>query len=101
MLFIRRQLDRLTRPSGPSSLDGRGSCRRHSPRFSLGGRGSVGRQSRHFSLDATLALVVLIPWLLAAAACQRTEHGAAPAPAAAPAAAPPAAPLKTAAAPPP
>src|ERR1700680_4378007 len=116
MLFIRRQLDRLTRPSGPSSLDGRGSVRRQSRHFSLGGRGSarrqsrhfslvgrgsVGRQSRHFSLDATLALVVLIPWLLAAAACQRTEHGAAPAPAAAPAAAPPAAPLKTAAAPPP
>ena len=111
MLFIRRQLDRLTRPSGPSSLDGRGSVRRQSRHFSLGGRGSarrqsrhfslvgrgsVGRQSRHFSLDATLALVVLIPWLLAAAACQRTEHGAAPAPAAAPAAAPPAAPLKTA-----
>jgi acyl-CoA thioesterase I len=69
MLFLRRQLDRLTRPSGRSSLVG---------------RGCGGRQSRHFSLNATLALLVLIPWLLGAAACQRTEGGAAAAPAAAP-----------------
>jgi acyl-CoA thioesterase-1 len=129
MLFIRRQLDRLTRQSGQSSqegrgsacrqsrhfslvgrgsarrqsrhfsldgrgsggrqsrhflLDGRGSACRQSRHFSLNGRGSGGRQSRHFLLDATLALLLLIPWLLAAGACQQTERGAAPVPAAAP-----------------
>src|SRR5579864_5257437 len=99
MLFIRRQLDRLTRQSGQSSLDGRGCGGRQSRHFLLSGRGSDcrqsrhslpngrgsdGRQSRHFSLDATLALLVLIPWLLGAAACQRSEGGAAAAPAAAP-----------------
>jgi len=84
MLFIRRQLDRLTRQSGQSSQEGRGSACRQSRHFSLDGRGSGGRQSRHFLLDATLALLLLIPWLLAAGACQRTERGAAPAPAAAP-----------------
>jgi len=91
MLFIRRQLDRLTCQSGQSSLDGRGSGGRQSRHFLLNGRGSGGRQSRHFLLDgrgsacrqsrhflldATLALLVLIPWLLGAAACQRTERGA-------------------------
>jgi len=58
MLFIRRQLDHLT------------------------------RQSRHSSLLATVALLLVIPWL-AVAGCQRTERGAATAPAAAPAAPPP------------
>src|SRR6202040_301712 len=61
---------------------------RQSWQSSLEGRGSDGRQSRHFLLDATLALLVLIPWLLGAAACQRTEGGAAPAPAAGPGATP-------------
>jgi acyl-CoA thioesterase I len=40
------------------------------------------------SLDATLALLLVIPWLLAATACQRTESGAAAPAAAQPAAAP-------------
>jgi acyl-CoA thioesterase I len=122
MLFIRRQLDRLTRQSGQSSPEGRGSGCRQSPHFSLDGRGSDcrqsrhfslvgrgsggrrsrhfslfgrgsgGRQSRHFSLVATLALLVLIPWLLAAVACQRTERGAAAAAAAPPGATPAVAP---------
>src|SRR5258707_1003873 len=83
MLFIRHQLDRLTRQSGPSSPNGRGSDDRQSRHFSLVGRGSDGRQSRHSSLTATLALLLVIPWLLAPVACQRTEGNAAP-PAAAP-----------------
>jgi acyl-CoA thioesterase I len=92
MLFIRRQLDRLTRQSRKSSLVGRGSDCRQSRHFLLDGRGSDCRQSRHFLLDATLALLVVIPWLLAAGACQRTEHDAAASPAAAPAMSPAAAP---------
>jgi acyl-CoA thioesterase-1 len=96
MLFIRRQLDRLTRQSGHFSLDGRGSARRQSRHFSLDGRGSACRQSRHFLLNATLALLVLIPWLLAAGACQRTERGGAAAAAVTPAAPPAAAPLEAA-----
>jgi acyl-CoA thioesterase-1 len=111
MQFIGRQLDRLTRQSGSSSsggygcggrqsrhflLNGRGSARRRSRHFLLDGRGSACRQSRHFSLNATLALLVLIPWLLAAAACQRTERGGAAAAAVTPAAPPAAAPLEAA-----
>jgi len=96
MLFIRRQLDRLTRQSRKSSLYGRGSDGRQSRHFSLVGRGSGCRQSRHFSLDATLALLVVIPWLLAAGACQRVERGGAAA-AAVPSGATPAAASPTAA----
>jgi acyl-CoA thioesterase-1 len=111
MLFIRRQLDRLTHQSRQSSVDGRGCGGRQSRHFSLDGRGSDGRQSRHFlldgrgsacrqsrhfSLDATLALLLLIPWLLAAGACQRTERGAVAAPAATVPPRPAAAPLANA-----
>src|SRR6202023_2185450 len=77
MLFIRRQLDRLTRQLRRSSLEGRGCGGRQSRHFLLVGRGSDCRRSRHFLLSATLALLVLIPLLVAAGACQRTDHGAA------------------------